>query len=59
MARDSNGGVDLLGVIFITLIILRLFGIINISWWWVFSPLIIEVILVVLFVLIFDFFGRR
>ena len=59
MARDSNGGVDLLGVIFITLIILRLFGIINISWWWVFSPIIIEVILVVLFVLIFDFFGRR
>lgn len=59
MTRDSNGGVDLLGVIFITLIILRLFGIINISWWWVFSPLIIEVILVVLFVLIFDFFGRR
>ena len=39
MTRDSNGGVDLLGVIFITLII--------------------EVILVVLFVLIFDFFGRR
>ena len=38
MTRDSNGGVDLLGVIFITLIILRLFGIINISWWWVFSP---------------------
>ena len=41
MARDSNGGVDLLGVVFITLIILRLFGIINISWWWVFSPLIV------------------
>ena len=59
MTRDSNGGVDLLGVVFITLIILKLFGIINISWWWVFSPLIIEVILVVLFVLIFDFFGRR
>ena len=32
MTRDSNGGVDLLGVIFITLIILRRFGIINISW---------------------------
>ena len=47
------------GVIFITLIILKLFGVISISWWWVFSPLIIEVILVVLFVLIFDFFGRR
>ena len=52
MARDSNGGVDLLGVIFITLIILRLFGIINISWWWVFSPLIIEVVILVILILI-------
>ena len=52
MARDSNGGVDLLGVIFITLIILRLFGIINISWWWVFSPIIIEVVILVILILI-------
>ena len=52
MARDSNGGVDLLGVIFITLIILRLFGIINISWWWVFSPLIIEAAILVILILI-------
>ena len=52
MARDSNGGVDLLGVIFITLIILRLFGIINISWCWVFSPLIIEAVILVILILI-------
>lgn len=52
MARDSNGGIDLLGVVFITLIILRLFGIINISWWWVFSPLIIEAVILVILILI-------
>ena len=52
MARDSNGGVDLLGVVFITLIILRLFGIISISWWWVFSPLIIEAVILVILILI-------
>ena len=52
MARDSNGGVDLLGVIFITLIILKLFGIMNISWWWVLSPLIIETVILVILILI-------
>lgn len=52
MARDSNGGVDLLGVVFITLIILRLFGIISISWWWVFSPIIIEAVILVILILI-------
>ena len=56
MANSNSSGV---GIMTITFLILKLFGVISISWWWVFSPLIIEVILVVLFVLIFDFFGRR
>ena len=38
---SSGGGIGLCGVIFIVLLILKLLGVISISWWWVFSPLII------------------
>ena len=43
MSNNSNsgGGIGLCGVIFIILLILKLFGVISISWWWVFSPLIV------------------
>ena len=59
MANSNSSGVGIMTITFLILLILKLFGVISISWWWVFSPLIIDVILVVLFVLIFDFFGRR
>lgn len=45
---NSGGGISLCGVIFIILLILKLFGVISISWWWVFSPLIIGVIFLIL-----------
>ena len=41
MSSNSGGGIGLCGVIFIILLILKLIGVISISWWWVFSPLII------------------
>lgn len=43
MSNNSNsgGGIGFFGVVFIILFILKLFGVISISWWWVFSPLIV------------------
>ena len=43
MSNNSNsgGGIGFFGVVFIILLILKLLGVISISWWWVFSPLII------------------
>ena len=40
---SSNSGccIGLCDLIFIILLILKLLGVISISWWWVFSPLII------------------
>ena len=38
---NSGGGIGFFGEVFIILLILKLFGVISISWWWVFSPLII------------------
>ena len=43
MSNNSNSGsgISLCGVLFIILLTLKLIGVISISWWWVFSPLII------------------
>lgn len=53
MASNSSSGIGLLGVIFLILLFLKLFGVISISWWWVFAPIIIEVVifLIVLFII--------
>ena len=43
MSNNSNSGsgIGLCNVLFIILLFLKIFGVINISWCWVFSPLII------------------
>lgn len=43
MSNNSNSGsgIGLCSVLFIILLTLKLIGVISISWWWVFSPLII------------------
>jgi hypothetical protein len=53
MASNSSSGIGLLGVIFLILLFLKLFGVISISWWWVFAPIIIEVVifLIILFII--------
>ena len=52
MSKSSSSGIGLLGVIFIILLILKLFGVISISWWWVFSPIIIEVVIWIFIILL-------
>ena len=41
MANSNSSGTGILTITFLILLILKLFGVISISWWWVFSPLII------------------
>lgn len=45
MSNNSSGGggVSLGTVIFLILLFLKLFGVINISWGWVFAPLLIGI----------------
>lgn len=52
MSKSSSSGIGLFGVVFIILLILKLFGVISISWWWVFSPIIIEVVIWIIILLI-------
>lgn len=55
---NSGGGIGLCGVIFIILLILKLFGVISISWWWVFSPLIIGFVIGILMVILILILGK-
>ena len=56
---NSGGGISLCGVIFIILLILKLFGVISISWWWVFSPLIIGFAIGVISLIILILISRK
>ena len=62
MSSNSNAGsgVSVGTVIFLILLILKLFGIINISWWWVFSPLLIGLgITIILAIILFLIIGSK
>lgn len=56
---NSGGSISLCGVVFLILLILKLFGIISISWWWVFSPLIIGFVIGIFFLIILILTWRK
>ena len=58
-SSNSGGGIGLCGVIFIILLILKLIGVISISWWWVFSPLIIGFAIGLIFLIILILISKR
>lgn len=53
-ATASGSGIGVFGLTFVSLLVLKLAGVADISWFWVFSPLIAAVALtvIVLFVLV-------
>lgn len=61
MSNNSNSGGDigLCGIIFIILLTLKLLGVISISWWWVFSPLIIGFAIGIICLIILILISRR
>ena len=50
---SSSGGIGFCGLLTIVFIILKLCGVIAWSWWWVLSPLWINVIVAVICVVIY------
>lgn len=61
MSSSINSGccIGLCDLIFIILLILKLFGVISISWWWVFSPLIIGFAIGVIFLIFLILISRK
>ena len=58
-SSNSGGGISLCGIIFIILLILKLLGVISISWWWVFAPLIIGFAIGLIFLIILILISKR
>lgn len=46
--ENKNNGIGLSGVLLVVFIVLKLIGVISWSWWWVLSPLWIELAIVLL-----------
>lgn len=49
--NNSKAGLTVLDVLLIVFIVLKLIGVITWSWWWVLSPLWIEVIIHIIMVI--------
>jgi len=43
---SSSGGIGFAGALFIAFLVMKLTGVIGWSWWWVFAPLWIPVLIV-------------
>lgn len=48
----SGGGIGLGGLLFVAFLVLKLCGVISWSWWWIFAPLWIPIVLFLGFVII-------
>lgn len=48
MNEKASGGIGFTGVLTIVFITLKLLKIINWSWWWVLSPIWIDILIVIL-----------
>ena len=56
---NTAGGIGFVGVLTVAFIVLKLTGFIDWSWWWVLSPMLIVIGLVVAFWIIVYLFVKR
>lgn len=54
--KTSSSGLGLTGVLTVVFIVLKLVGVINWSWWWVLSPLLIDIGLSIIILAIIGIF---
>ena len=57
--NSSKGGVSIVGVVQIVFIVLKLCNLINWSWFWVLSPILFSVILVILLIIILSILKNK
>lgn len=58
MNKRGEGGIGFIGTLVLILIVLKLVGVINCSWWLVFAPAIIDIILTVIILVNWDFWTK-
>ena len=58
MNKRGEGGLGFIGTLVLVLIVLKLVGVIHCSWWLVLSPVIIEIILVIVLMVNWEWWSR-
>lgn len=58
-ASATASGIGFAGLLTIVFIVLKLCGIINWSWWWVCSPILIQVALAIIIMSVVVYFALR
>lgn len=58
MNKRGEGGISFIGALVLILIVLKLVGVIHCSWWLVFSPVLIEIFLLLVVLVNWDFWSR-
>ena len=51
--KKATNGLGLLEVLFLIFLVLKLTHLVEFSWWFVFSPLIIELVIIAVFIIVF------
>lgn len=57
--KTNTSGLGITGTITIVFIILKLVGTINWSWWWVFSPILIDIGLTIIILAVYAILYNR
>lgn len=57
--NTGSSGLGLSSVLTIIFVVLKLVGTINWSWWWVFSPILIDIVLVTIILIGCDIYRSR
>lgn len=57
MKKGEGNGIGFVGVLTIVLLVLKLVGVIN-SWWVVFAPVIIDILLVIIILVNIDWWTK-
>ena len=53
--KNSGGGIGFLGLLSIAFVVLKLCNVIQWSWWWVLSPIWIQIVILILEIVILAF----
>lgn len=57
--NKSNGGIGFCGVLTIVFIVLKLCNVIDWSWWWVLSPMLISIGLLIILSVVLYFISKK
>ena len=58
MNKRGEGGISFIGALVLILIVLKLVGVIHCSWWLVFAPVLVEIFLLLVVLVNWDFWSR-